>query len=231
MSLTFESESLLKEHNELFFELIKIPEEREITFHIDEDNGHHIGKPRFQPPLYTWPDDVFTRLTNHLLHIWNFFRTYSYWFDDMIKHVVNYDKQMIGRNSIIFLLQQDISEMDEIYGDYLIEKGLTDYSISYYRNNQKKQTFKPRVNSKEKVEEWICLDARRQVIDQFSFLWNYIQTEIEACSIEDNSRLPTHLLTHKYIQDQNNKISVVIEQYPELGLLKLGKIAELYLIH
>ena len=230
MSLKFESESLLKEHNELFFELIKIPEEREITFHIDNDNGHQIAKPRFQPPLYNWPDNILTRFRNHLQHIWNFFETYSYWFDDMIKPLINYDNQRISKNSIMFLLQQDTNETDEVYGEYLIEKGLTDYSISYYKKNQKLQTFKPRVNSKEKVEEWICLDSRRQIIDRFSFLWNYIQTEIESCSIEDNTRLPDKLLTSRYIQEQNNKISAVIEQYPELGLLKLGRIAELYLV-
>lgn len=230
MSLKFEGESLLRDHNDLFFELIMIPEERVITFQIDEREGKQIGQPRFQPPIYPWPSDLLTRLHKHLLNIWKFFDTYSYWLDDTIKPIINYDDQNIDKRSVIFLLQNDLHLIDEVFSDYLIEKHLSQYTISYFRNDQKIKSFQPKINSKEKLEEWICLDARKQIIDQFSFLWNYVQTEIEICIREEYTRLPDELLTPNYITKQNRKIINVIDDYPELALLNLGKIAELFLI-
>ena len=230
MSLQSIGDALLKEHNDLFFELIKIPENREIIFRIDDVERHHIGKPRFKDPIYSWSPDLLTRLRYHFQNIWNFFDTYSYWFDDTIKPVISFDEHHIHKQSVIFLLQNDFFQTEEMYGDYLIEKNMSHYLISYFQNNQKIQSFEPNVNSEADVEKWICLNARRQIIDQFTFLWSYLQSEIESCIKEDYSLLPDKLLRPEYIVKQNNKIADVIDQYPELALLNLGKLTELFLL-
>jgi hypothetical protein len=222
--------NLLKEHNELFFELIKIPEQREISFKIDEVDGNKIGKPRFNNPEYSWPSDLLLRLKMHLETIFNFFETYSYWFDDTIKPLLVYDNNKITKKSIIYLLQSDIWETDEVYGNYLIEKSLSKYSISYFHIDRKIKTFVPNINSLTELEHWICIDAKKQIIDQFSFLWNYLQVEIEFCAKQDYFNIPGEFLTSDYIINQNRKIAQIINEYPEYALLNLGRIAELYLL-
>lgn len=231
MSLQSTGEDLLKEHNDLYFELIKIPEQRDLTFNITEENSQKIGRPRFQPPVYIWPDELHSRLVQHLKNLWNFFGTYSYWFDDIVKLIINFDENQIDNKSIIFLLQDDLPNVDELYSDYLIEKYLHRYTLSYFKHNLKIQSFQPKVNSDEEVDKWCCLDARKQIIDQFTFLWNYVQSEIENYLREDHYKLPNEILKLEYIDKQNKKIIEVLETYPELALLHLGKLAELYLIH
>ena len=230
MALKSIGADLLKEHNELYFELIKIPEDRELIFHIDNQNGNQFGKPRFKEPLYSWNTDLLNRLHNHLENIKAFFNTYSYWFDETIRPIITIDNQNINRKSLIFLLQEDIDKTDEVYADYFIEKSLSKYTISYYRRNQKRQIFEPKINSPADLEKWICLDARKQIIDQFTFLWSYLQTEIESCIKGDFTKLPDEFFTREYIIKQNNDISYILSQYPELAMLKLGRIAELYLM-
>ena len=58
----------------------------------------------------------------------------------------------------------------------------------------------------------------------------YLQAEIEICIKEDFTSQQLELLTPEYIVKQNNKIVNIIEHYPELALLKLGKLAELFLL-
>ena len=230
MSLKSIGEALVKEHNDLFFELIKIPEERNILFQIDGEKGHQIVKPRFDPPLYSWSPELFARFRSHLQRIKNFFDSFSYWFDDTIKPLISFDEGRSDKNSIIFLLEQDVDQTNVIYADYLIEKDQSRYAISYFRNEKKKHTFEPAITSQEHLETWICNNARRQIIDRFTFLWNYIQDEIEVCMKGDYNKLPDRIFTPKFIKEQNNIISTLIEDYPELALLNLGRISELYLL-
>lgn len=230
MEITASGEALLKEHNELFFELITIPEQRAMAYTINDENGHQVAKPRFKPSVYNWPLDLFTRLQSHMQTIWGFIETYSYWFDNSLKALIQYEGHKITKKSIVYLLQQNTSDIDEIYGDYDVERKLSKYFISYFRNNEKIKTFEPNVNTSAEIERWICLDTRKQIIDQFSFLWNNIQAEIESCMKEYHTTLPAELLTKEYITKKNNLIGDVIEEYPEFALFHLGKLAELYLV-
>ena len=231
MSVKSIGEALLRDHNDLFFELIKIPEGRNMQFQIVEENGHQIGKPRFDPPVYSWPPDLLTRFRNHLQQIWYFFDSYAFWFDDTLVPLISFDERRINKYSMMFLLEQDVDQTDGIYGEYLIEKDASNYKICYFRKERKKQTFEPAITSHDALQTWICNNIRRQIIDQFTYLWNYIQDEIEVCMKEDYNKIPDKLLTLQYIKEQNNIISTIIEDYPELALLNLGRICELYLLH
>ena len=100
-----------------------------------------------------------------------------------------------------------------VYGAYLIDKKLGKYSISYFCRNQKRRTFELNVNSPDEVEKWIVLDDRRQIIDQFSFLWHYLKSEIETCFQENYTKLPTELLSNDYIIDQINSLNNIVTIY------------------
>lgn len=55
--------------------------------------------------------------------------------------LISYSKRSESKNSIIFLLERDIWETDEVYGDYLIEKIENYTKISYFRFDKKIKSF------------------------------------------------------------------------------------------
>lgn len=76
-----EGDKILLEHRELKPILQAIPEQRQMQYREETRNGLIIGKPRFLPERYSWEPNLVTRLKNHLQNVWNYFETYSYWFD------------------------------------------------------------------------------------------------------------------------------------------------------
>ena len=211
-------------------ELVTIPETRNIYYRQDVNGTEIIGKPRFSPANYIWPSELFSKLRNHLLNIWYFFETYSFWFDDILKPILFIDKRRISKKSLIFLLERDVWCTDEVYGDYLIEKKQNSFVISYYRRKQKRKSFTIEKFSEKELEKWICDNAKQQIKDQLTNSWKLLEAEIETCLQEDYARLPFEMLTPDYIIKENAIIKELLPKYPNAALLSLGRLAELWVL-
>ncbi|MFW9970470.1 MAG: hypothetical protein ACFFDF_09735 [Candidatus Odinarchaeota archaeon] len=222
--------NLLQEHAILYKKLNQIPESRELIFRIDIEEDLNIGKPRFINRKYLWTDELLTELHDHLEGVWSFFDSYSHWVDNSLISIISYTKRSVSKKSIIFLLENDVWETDEVYGDYLIEKMEGFTMISYFRFDKKIKSFKIDTIEKSKIEKWICNDAISQIQEQFSYLWSKIETEIKTCIEEKYHKKPKLLITSDYLIEQLNKTRQVAEYWPEAALLSLGRICEMWLL-
>ncbi len=133
MSFQTEGKELLKRHKELFEKLILIPESRHLIYHEELDNNKLIGKPRFKEREFDWPQDLLIELRDHLQELWHYFQLYSYWLDSSLLLLIDYRTRKASKKSIIFLLEMDVWQTDEVYGDYLIMKGKNTTKIYYTR--------------------------------------------------------------------------------------------------
>ena len=97
--MNLEAQKLIEKHNLLYEELIKIPEIRHMTYRIDVENGNSIGNPRFEPRDYQWPKELYRDLRNHLQDLRNFFDTYSYWFDNSLRFILDTDKRRTSKKN------------------------------------------------------------------------------------------------------------------------------------
>jgi len=230
MGIKEDGEELLRNHAILFKKLIKIPEIRSINYGEDLEDGRLIGKPRFKEKKHRWNEDLFIQLRNHLQNIWNFFEKYSYWFDDSIKKMINRDERRISKKSVIFLLENDVWETDEVYGDYLIEETDKNTQISYFRFEKKVQQFTLRKLTRESREKWIKKNAIEQIQNQFEYLWKKIENEILTCIEEEFHKRPDFQLTDKYLNEEVERVREVVKISSESGLLSLGRLQELWLL-
>ncbi len=80
------------------------------------------------------------------------------------------------------------------------------------------------------IKDWICKDAKKQIENQFKFLWGKIETEIQVCLEETFHKQPKLTLKPDYIKNQLEKTITICEQWAEAGLLNLGRIIELWLL-
>lgn len=225
-----EVEELLKRHENLGEQLVKIPSLRTIIYkeHIEEEEL--IGKPRFEPALYEWDPLLFASLRDHLQDIWTFFDKYLFWFDDDLKKILLFDTRRLSKKSIIFLLERDVWETDEIYGGYLIKKTQKETEISYYRFYHKFKTFTFKDIDKAFREKWICRDAIQQIQDQFRMLWKKLEIEILTCQEETYHRpIPTQLTDEDLIA-QYNMCKEFLNVSKEAALLLLGRLEEWWLL-
>ncbi len=225
-----EGNSLLKKHRILFKKLIQIPETREIMFRIDIEENLNIGKPRFKNRHYSWPKDLLKVLRDHLEDTWNYFDKYSHWIDNSLMSLISYPKRNESKKSIIFLLEKDIWETIEVYGDYLIEKREDHSIVSYRRFDKKIISFVINTIKDVEIEAWICKDAIKQIKEQFYYLWTKIETEINVCIEEKYHKEPKLLISSIYLIEQLKKTKEIVENWPEAALLNLGRICELWLL-
>jgi len=222
---------LIKKHtSSLFDRLLNIPETRKLVYRLDTIENMRIGKPRFDPGLYEWPKKLYQELRDHLQEVRNFFDINSFWYDSSLRPILDADKRRISKRSIIFLLERDIWETDEVYGDYLIEKKENTTIISYYRRDHKIQSFKLETTEDTEIKKWICQDAVRQIKDQFRFLWNSLTTELQTVRDEEYKKSPKISLSAEYLKDQLKIVKEEAEKWPEAQLLNLGRIVEIWLL-
>ena len=231
MDIKSEGKAILETHMELYEQLIKIPNNREMTYVEEIKEDIKIGKPRFKNPKYQWSKNLLVDLRDHLQNIWNFFEKYSYWFDDTLIPLLDTNERRVSKKSIIFLLEEDVWSTDEVYGKYLIEDNKAGLSISYSRRERKIQQINLEVKDVSEIKEWICKDAIRQIQKQFEFLWNKLEIEIQACIDEIFHKPPKFTLKPDCLQDQLNKTIDIAEQWAEAGLLNLGRIIEHWLLN
>lgn len=225
-----EGSFLLKQHKTLFSELSQIPNVREMTFRIDRIEDLMIGKPRFKNRYYLWSNNLLTKLRDHLEDVWVFFNTYSHWIDDTIMPILTYKNRRESIHSIIFLLESDVWETKEVFGDYLIEKKDQHTILSYHRFDRKFKTFEISTIDDLKIKKWIINDAINQIKNQFNYLWTKVETEIKICMSEKYHKEPRLLLNSDYLLDQLKKTQSIVNDWPEVALLSLGRIIEMWLL-
>ena len=231
MDIKSEGKALLETHKELYEQLIEIPENREMIYNEEIKEDIKIGKPRFKNPKYQWSKNLLVDLRDHLQNIWNFFEKYSYWFDDTLIPLLDTNERRVSKKSIIFLLEEDVWCTDEVYGKYLIEDSKAGLSISYSRRERKIKQITLKTKEESEIKEWICKDAIQQIKNQFEFLWNKLEIEIQVCIKEIFHKLPKFTLKPNYLQDQLDKTIEISEQWVEAGLLNLGRIMEHWLLN
>lgn len=224
------NEKILQDHSELYDELIQIPLNRIITYNEYKKDGILIGKPRFRPKEYQWDPKLLSKLRDHLQDIWNYFDSKSYWFDKSLKEILLYNERRLSKKSIMFLLEKDVWCTDEVYGDYLIEEIDGKTQISYYRFNQKFQTFILNINNKEDRGEWIVNDAKSQIIKQFQFLWKKLEIELITCEEETHHKPISYQMDDEYLRSQLIVCEQILSISKEAALLMLGRIQEIFLL-
>jgi hypothetical protein len=230
MGIKEEGENLIKNHDILFNELVKIPKERPMYYREDLEKGLLIGKPRFEEKKLKWTVPILKEFHNHLQNLWDFFDKYSYWFDQSTKLMLTFEDRSISNKSIKFLLERDVWNTSEVYGAYLIENKVNKTLISYYRFDSRVKTFEFPFLEYDQREKWIKNDALQQIINQFTFLWDSLRTEIEVCIQEEYHKFPPVKLKNDYIQNQLEIANSIIKTNPEGSLLMLGRISELWLL-
>lgn len=230
MDIKLEGEKLLTTHLNLYKKLLGIPDKREIEFREELKDGKRFGKPRFIKSQYEWDIELLKKLRDHLQDLWNFFYKYNYWLDETIFPLLAYNSRRISKKSVIFLLEKDIWNTDEVYGKYLIVKSKSSTFISYYRFGTKINEIELSTVNESKIKEWICNDARKQISEQFSFLWSKLETEIQLCIEEKYHKEPKLYITTEYFKEQFELTKKYSKDWPEAAMLSLGRICELWLI-
>lgn len=223
--------ALLAQHDSLCSRLLQIPGQRAMTYREDVIEGHRIGKPRFDPPMLLWEVDLLASLRDHLQAIWNFLKAYSYWFDPSIKELLERDSRRESKASVIFLLERDVWATDEVYGDYLIEEISNRIQVSYFRREKRRVTHDLGIMTDPDIKNWILQDAKHQIKDQFTHLWEKLRSEILTCMEESFHKLQSKVATRKDIVKQFEVCKKIKPVSPEAALLQLGRVAEWWLLH
>jgi hypothetical protein len=223
-------EKLLETHSNLYPKLLEIPKTRKLTYRIDLQDGKKMGKPRFEPKKYQWNPELHAELRDHLENIWNFFESYSFWFDDTIFPIISYEKRRTSKKSIIFLLENDLYKTDEVYGDYLIQKQENGTRVSYTRRDKLIKTFNLPTTDNSEIEKFIRKDAVRQIQEQFTYLWKKIANEIKTNLKESYKKTPKELLSSAYLKEELQKLQKILPLWHEGVMLGLGRITELWIL-
>jgi hypothetical protein len=218
--------SLLNSHLELLPELIKIPTERKMNYSENIIDLKLIGKPRFNPVKYSWDPKLLVKLRDHLQKIWNFLTRYSYWMDESIHVMLATSYRQSSKKSLIFLIENDVWNTDEIYGDYLIEELEENCRISYTRRGQSIKSFTLEVKTYEDRSKWIIDDSRKKIQNQIKLLWKKLEVEIQSCLEERYKKRPKIKINNMVLQERLKLLFNVKETSPETGMLLLGWIAE-----
>jgi len=231
LDIKSEGNILLENHKKLCKQLIEIPNKRELEYIEDIENGVKVGKPRFKIPKFQWSTGLLVNLRDHLQNIWNFFDKYSYWFDDTLIPLLYTSERRVSKKSVIFLLEEDVWNTDEVYGKYLIEENQDELTISYSRRERSIKQITLKTKEESKLKLWICNDAIRQIRNQFVYLWDKLETEIEVCIDEIFHKSSKFTLKPSYLKNQLDKTIEISEQWAEAGLLNLGRIIEHWLLN
>ncbi len=202
--------------------LVKVPWNRKMHVRWDGD----IAKPRFEQPYQ--PLDSLTEVLMHLQNVWDFLSRYNYYFDEKVISFIHRDTRRSDKSSVIFLLEHDVWETDEVYGDYLIEQEGSILKISYYRREQKRKTQTIPLLKGEVLNEWIMNDARKQIQDAFLTKWKLLELEIQTCIEGLHLRPTSEPLTNKELLFQLEQGERLVETSPEIAMLVLGRVAELW---
>nr|MDO8117232.1 hypothetical protein [Candidatus Sigynarchaeota archaeon] len=82
----------------------------------------------------------------------------------------------------------------------------------------------------DEIKQWIVADAKQQVKDQFTHLWDKLRIEIQTCLAEGFCKIPRDVATPEDIIKQFDACNQIKAISPEIALLQLGRVAEWYLL-
>ena len=235
MSVETIGNQLLVDHENLRKKLEEIPVMRKITYRVDIEDQKAIGKPRFEPPKYSWDPILLNQLRDHLQKIAFYLRDYSYWYDRKLKPYLDLNKRNTSKKSIIFLLENDVYQTDEVYGAYLIEKNIENSIISYYRRDNKIQSFVMDSIDDKFIEDWIIEDSITQIKDQFNLMWDILATEIKTTINTEFNKIPKFNLTStektklkNELKSKYKKIQSLIRVDKDASFSELARLIELW---
>lgn len=187
--------------------LLKIPEQRKVNCSfkkIEENPLKFIYKPRFVRTHETISQNVKIELLKIIDDIHLYLKHYSNDYFANLKDIIDTDPE--NKNSIIFLLENDVYKTDHVYGEYLVEIKENYYEINYYRRDKKAFTL-PNQPKTTDLEDFVKTDTIKQIQTQFIKLWSVLENEIERCKNqllskfkiekEEEVRLIKQLLAHK----------------------------------
>jgi len=222
--------NLLLKHRELGKKLRQIPQQRKMNVNISTRDGLSIAKPRFNKRKYSWDASLLENLLNHLQEIWNFLQNYYYYFDEKVISFIHKDYRRSSKDSIIFLLERDVWETDEVYGDYLVERKRDKIIVSYYRREERRKTFELSIMPDEELKKWIMDDAKNQIISAFNYKWGLLETEIDTCANGLHIREVSEPITDEELLCQASKIKELLKIDIIAAMLSLGRIVELWCV-
>lgn len=161
--------------------LREIPEQRNFTCTFEEiqlNPPTWIYKPRFKPKNESIPQELkqeFVQLIDDInLHLK---KCSPDGFANLIKII---DLSGENKKSIIYLLENDVYNTDEVYGDYLVKELQNHYEINYHRWNEKKKQL-PNQDLSIDLEKSVMNDVIHQIQSQFDRLWVVLENEINRC--------------------------------------------------
>jgi len=161
--------------------LIKIPEQRTLTYsfeQIEKNPPKCIYKPRFVPSYQLINQTIKTEFVNIIDKINLYLQKYSP--DNFVNLKDIIDTNPENKNSIIYLLENDVYKTRYIYGDYLIEKKENHFEINYYRWDRKVISLPDKPLSLN-LEVFVKSDAIKQIQTQFDKIWTILENEIDRC--------------------------------------------------
>lgn len=144
--------------------------------------------------------------------------------------LLDYRSRRASKKSILFLLEMDLWQTDEVYGDYLIRKETSKTKIYYTRFGQKYNEKYIDTIDEQEIERWICKDAIIQIQNQFTYLWDKLKIDIELYMEEKFRKQPKLTLSLDYLKEQIDKINKEIDSWLESALLNLGRVLEIWLV-
>lgn len=161
--------------------LFEIPKLREIKIYIkdlENDTSKSIYKPRFSPKHTVIPQDIKLEFAKIVDDIYLYLAAYS---PDNLSNLTDIlDLSSENRNSLIYLLENDVYQTHNVYGGYLVEIEGINFKIGYYRRNKIVKRLKDQLISIDLVD-LIKNDAIHQIQSQFNKMWTIIEHEIERC--------------------------------------------------
>ncbi len=172
---------ILNQLDQLRESLRDIPSQRDISCTREEIHKNPptwIYRPRFKPKFKLIPQEqklVFIKLVDSInLHL----KKYSP--DNLTNLLDILDVSGNNKKSIIFLLENNVYNTNEVYGDFIVEEMQDHYEIYYFRREEKKNQL-PTQDRSIDLEKFIKHDAIIQIQNQFDHLWAILVNEIERC--------------------------------------------------
>jgi len=186
-------------------QLRKIPEQRELICPIKEINKEpliYIYKLRFKPKEKPIPQKLKKKF-NQVIDDTNFYlKKYSPENFANLSDIIDITSN--NKKSILFLLEKDVYQTDEVYGEYLVEKHTDHYEIYYHRWKEKKKKLQDQEFTTD-LKRFINQDAILQIQTRLDQLWDTLEYEIERCK--------NHYLSLKNVQNEEriNQIKKLLE--------------------
>ena len=161
--------------------LREIPKQRHINCTYKEIRSNPpawIYRPRFNPKNKSVPQQLKLEFIQLIDDINLFLKKYSP--DEFVNLMDIIELSGENKKSILFLLEKDVYNTDEIYGDYLVEQLHDKYEINYYRRDEKKRKLPNQALSID-LKKFVINDVILQVQTQFNHLWSVLENEIKRC--------------------------------------------------